>query len=141
MSSQNTALLACLSVFLLTSCTGLVAGPATTSAATVPVPRDSAWVRARRAYTAEVLTLDVNDSVGGHLTGLRYPSASAKVGSVATCRVQVMLNLAPGTDGTQLAWTTRWVAPAELAEKESGLCEQERQSVLARIEQTISPTP
>ena len=142
MRHQRTRIpLAYLSLLLLSACLGLVAGPPAETAATVPVPRDSVWARARRAYQAEGLTVDVADSLQGQLTGLRYPSASAAPGSQATCRVQVALRLAPAAEGTQLAWTSRWVAPEKLAERHPALCEEERGAVLTRIQQTIVPTP
>jgi hypothetical protein len=133
--------LAYLGPLLLSACLGLAAGPPAETSATVPVPRDSVWARARRAYQAEGLTVDVADSLHGQLTGLRYPSASARPGSQETCRVQVALRLAPAAQGTQLAWTSRWAAPEKLAQRNSALCEEERTAVLTRIQQTITPTP
>lgn len=126
---------------LLSSCTGLYAGPSVQSSASVAVPRDSAWVRARRGFSAEVMTLDVVDSVGGTLTGRRFPKSSAPEGALETCQILVRLNLAPASDGTGLNWDSRWVAPEALATTKSEMCENERVAVLGRIQQTIAPTP
>ncbi|MGH7702905.1 MAG: hypothetical protein ACREMO_07405 [Gemmatimonadales bacterium] len=103
------------------------------------MPRDSAWARARRGFAAEVLTLDVVDSVHGTLTGRRYPRGSAVEGSLETCEVMVHLNLAPASEGTSLAWDTRWVAPKPLAAAKPAFCDNERLAVLSRIEKTIVP--
>jgi hypothetical protein len=127
-------------VLLLPACAGLVAGPAVESASTVAVPRDSAWARARRAFTAEGLTTDVVDSLRGNLTGLRYPKATAPVTAVEACRIQVNLAMSPEESGTELSWNTRWVAPETLAQTPAK-CDEERVAVLSRIESTIAPTP
>ena len=129
----------CLGLFL-PACSGLVAGPAVQSAATVPVPRDSAWARARRAFTAEVLSTDVVDSLSGKLTGLRYPRPAAPAAAVENCRVQVKLALSPEASGTALSWDTRWIAPEALAQNPAK-CEEERVAVLSRIQSTIAPPP
>lgn len=82
-----------------------------------PVSRDSAWVRAKRALTAEVFTLDAQDSLRGRLTAMRYPSATAKAGTSSACRV----GLAPAIEGAQeRAW-------------------QERQETLDRILLVVAP--
>lgn len=125
---------------LLPACTGLVAGPAVRTASTVPVPRDSAWARARRAFTAEVLTTDVVDSLSGKLTGLRYPRPTAPATALEICRVQVMLEMNPEAAGTALTWDTRWIAPEALAQ-DPAKCDEERLAVLSRIQLTIAPTP
>lgn len=125
---------------LLPACTGLVAGPAVRTASTVPVPRDSAWARARRAFTAEVLSTDVVDSLSGKLTGLRYPKPTAPTTALENCRVQVMLAMMPEASGTAITWDTRWIAPEALAQNPTK-CDEERVAVLSRIEQTIAPPP
>ncbi len=124
---------------LLSSCTGLQAGPAVTNSATVPVSRDSAWVRARRGFSAEVMTLDRVDSIGGVITGRRYPKSSDPQTSVVQCQIMVALNVAPSGDGTATSWDTRWVAPMEMASSKPDMCEKEREAVVTRIQQTISP--
>src|ERR687890_149728 len=85
--------LPCVAVLLLAACTGLTAGPEVSAVTPVPVSKDSAWVRTKRALTAEVFTLDVQDSLGGRITAMRYPSATAKAGTAASCRVQLSLGL------------------------------------------------
>src|SRR5882724_1366413 len=105
----------CLLPLLLAACTGLSAGPEVSSVAPVPASRDSAWVRAKRALTAETFTLDVQDSVGGRFTAMRYPSASAKVGTTAACRVQLALAIQGGAEQPELASTSRWIAPEAMA--------------------------
>lgn len=122
------------------ACTGLQAGPSVQTTASVAVPRDSAWVRARRGFAAEVMTLDMVDSVGGVLTGRRYPKTSDPETSVVQCQIMVKLNLAPSGEGTGTSWDSRWVAPMEMATGKPEMCEKERVAVLDRIQQTIAPT-
>jgi hypothetical protein len=96
-------------------------------------------VRAKRALAAEVFTLDVQDSVGGRLAATRYPSASAKLGTTAACRVHLALALDGDASRTQLAATSRWIAPERTTETNGSVCEGERQATLERIQQVISP--
>jgi hypothetical protein len=124
---------------LLAGCTGLAAGPEQSTTAPVPVSRDSAYVRAKRAAQAEGFTLDVQDSLGGRLTGLRYPSANARMGTAAVCRVQLALALHGGPESTDVAWNSRWIAPAAMAETRSETCETDRTETLARIRDVIAP--
>src|SRR5437899_444315 len=121
----------CLLSLVLAACTGLSAGPEVSSVTPVPASRDSAWVRAKRALTAEVFTLDVQDSVGGRLTAMRYPSANAKLGTPAACRVQLALAIQGEADRPEVASTSRWIAPEAMAG--SGACEKDRQETLDRI--------
>ena len=125
----------------LASCTGLQAGPVVTTSGTITASRDSAWVRARRGFSAEVMTLDMVDSVGGVLTGRRYPKSSDPETSVVQCQIVVKLKLAPSGEGTDTGWDSRWVAPMELATNKPEMCDRERETVVARIQQTIQPTP
>ena len=129
----------CLLPLLLAACTGLSAGPEVSSVAPVPASRDSAWVRAKRALTAETFTLDVQDSLGGHLTAMRYPSATAKMDTPAACRVQLALAIQGTPDGAQLASSSRWIAPAEMAQSKPDVCEKDRQETLARIQEVVVP--
>jgi hypothetical protein len=131
-------LLSPLSVALaLAGCTGLAAGPEVSTTTPAPVSRDSAYVRAKRGVQAEGFTLDVQDSLGGRITGLRYPSSNARVGTAAACRVQLALALHGGADRTDIGWTSRWIAPVAMAS--DTLCETDRTETLARIEQVITP--
>ncbi|HEX3236280.1 MAG TPA: hypothetical protein VHR41_18970 [Gemmatimonadales bacterium] len=123
----------------LAGCTGLAAGPEVSTTSPAPVSRDSAYVRAKRAAQAEGFTLDVQDSLRGRLSGLRYPSANARVGTAAACRVQLALALQGGPDRTDIGWKSRWIAPTEMASTKSGVCETDRTETLARIEQVITP--
>jgi hypothetical protein len=123
----------------LTSCTGLVAGPEVKASTPVPASRDSAYARTRRALQAESFTLDVVDSSGGHLTGTRYPSGDAKLGTASQCRVAVALEV-QGTGGqAAVASSSRWIAPGAMADKATTLCEQERSDVLDRMAQVLVP--
>jgi hypothetical protein len=128
----------CLLSLALAAC-GLTAGPEVSTVTPVPASRDSAWVRAKRALTAEVFTLDVQDSVGGRLTAMRYPSASAKVGTPAACRVQLAMAIQGEGDRPALASTSRWIAPEAMAG--SGACEKDRQETLDRILAVVVPQP
>jgi hypothetical protein len=131
----------CLGLALLAACTGLAAGPEVSAVTPVPASRDSAWVRAKRALTAEVFTVDVQDSVGGRITAMRYPSSSAKVGTAAACRVQLALALDGSSGGTQVASTSRWIAPEVTSDSNAGVCEKERQETLDRILVVVAPAP
>lgn len=125
----------------LTGCTGLVAGPETRAATPVPVSRDSAWVRTRRAATAEAVTIDVVDSAGGRIVGTRYSDPKATVGSAASCRLRLTLQIQGDARQAELGTTSRWLAPEQMGDKASKVCEKERTDVLDRIAQTVSPPP
>jgi hypothetical protein len=129
----------CLLLLLLAACTGLSAGPEVSAVTPVPASRDSAWVRAKRALTAESFTLDVQDSVGGRITAMRYPSATAKVGTQAACRVHVAMAVNGGAEGSELASSSQWVAPVAMATGKPELCEQDRQETLDRILLVVAP--
>ncbi len=96
-------------------------------------------MRAKRAVQAEGFTLDVQDSLAGRLTGLRYPSSTAKMGTAAACRVQLALALHGGPERTDIGWTSRWIAPVAMATTPNKVCETDRTETLARIEQVITP--
>ena len=130
----------CLLPILLAACTGLAAGPEVSAVTPVPTSRDSAWVRAKRALTAEVFTLDVQDSVAGRITAMRYPSSSAKVGTVAACRVQLALTFEGSRDSASVASASRWIAPEAMADRPD-LCEQDRRETLDRILLVVAPAP
>lgn len=139
MSARSRRDVLLLSLLLLPACTGLAAGPAVQSSATVPVARDSAWARARRGFSAEVLTIDLVDSIGGTLVGRRYPKSSALETAPEQCQVMVHLSFAPAGDATGLTWDSRWVAPKEMAASKPEFCERERAQLVERIQQTIEP--
>jgi hypothetical protein len=120
-------------------CTGLSAGPEVSTTTPVPVSRDSAYVRAKRAVQAEGFTLDVQDSLGGRLAGLRYPSSTAQMGTAAACRVQLTLALQGGPERTEVGWTSRWIAPVAMAKTTNDVCETDRTETLDRIQQVIVP--
>ena len=123
----------------LTGCTGLVAGPEVKGSTPVPASRDSAYARTRRALQAESFTMDVVDSSLGHLTGTRYPSADAKLGTSAKCRVAVALEVRGGEQQAQVASTSRWIAPDAMMDKAPQVCEEERMDVLARMDEVLVP--
>lgn len=129
----------CLLPLLLAACTGLSAGPEVSAVTPVPVSRDSAWVRAKRALTAESFTLDVQDSVGGRITAMRYPSATAKIGTQAACRVHLALAVTGAAEGSQVASSSQWVAPESMATGKPELCEQDRHETLDRILLVVVP--
>jgi hypothetical protein len=81
----------------------------------------------------------VVDSLGGHVTGTRYPSANAKVGTAQSCRVVLALDVRGGADTAQLATTSRWLAPLPMADSATKVCEKERVEVLDRIQLTVVP--
>jgi hypothetical protein len=122
-------------------CTGLAAGPQASAQTPVPVSRDSAWVRARRALTTEAFTVDVVDSTGGGLIGTRYPSANAKQGTQPACRMTLALGIRGNAQQAEFSSTSRWVASEKMADKAPEVCERERTQVLDRIASTIAPPP
>jgi hypothetical protein len=123
------------------ACTGLVAGPETSSVTPVPASRDSAYVRARRALQGEAFTLDLVDSTGGQLTGTRWPSSSGQQGTQAACHVTVALKIQGDQTHSEVATTSRWVAPGGMADKAPKVCERERSEVLERTAQVLVPPP
>lgn len=123
------------------ACTGLVAGPESSSVTPVPASRDSAYVRARRALQGESFTMDVVDSAGGRLTGTRYPSSNAQMGSAAACRVALQLQINGDARQAEVASTSRWLAPGRMNDKAPKVCEQERIAVLERANQVLVPPP
>ena len=134
-----TALLAAQICFA--GCAGLVAGPEVKASTPVPASRDSAYARTRRALQAESFTMDVVDSSRGHLTGIRYPSADAKLGTSAKCRVAVALDVRGSEQQAEVASTSRWIAPDAMTDKASQVCEQERTDVLQRMAEVLVPAP
>ena len=124
-----------------TGCTGLAAGPEASAQTPVPVSRDSAWVRARRALTTEAFTVDVVDSTGGRLIGTRYASANAKLGTQPACRMTLALGIRGDAQQSELSSTSRWVASEKMADKAPEVCERERTQVLERIASTVAPPP
>jgi hypothetical protein len=133
--------LSCFALVLLAACTGLAAGPEVSAVTPVPASRDSAWVRAKRALTAEVFTLDVQDSLNGRITAMRYPSANYKVGTPQACRVGLALAIAGTGDEAKVSSTSRWLAPEMSSETNAKVCEQERQETLDRILAVVAPPP
>src|SRR5437867_213469 len=123
------------------ACSGLVAGPEASTLTPVPASRDSAYVRARRALQGESFTLDVVDSSGGRLTGTRYPSSSAVLGSAAACRVRVALQIKGDARQAEVASTSQWVAPGRMSDKAPKICEQERSQVVERTAAVLVPPP
>jgi hypothetical protein len=140
---RTSAVLVAGGVLLLGSgaCTGLVAGPESSSVTPVPAPRDSAYARARRALQGESFTLDVVDSAGGRLTGTRWPSASAQQGTSTACHVMLALEIRGDATRSEVASTSRWVAPGSMSDKAPTVCEQERTEVLERTNQVLVPPP
>jgi hypothetical protein len=125
----------------LLSCTGLVAGPEVKASTPVPSSRDSAYARTRRALQAKSFTMDVVDSSRGHLTGTRHPSADAKLGTSAKCRLAVTLDVRGSEQQAEVASTSRWIAPDAMMDKVSQVCEQERTDVLQRMAEVLVPAP
>ncbi len=138
LSRSHTYLLLLLS-FSAGACSGLVAGPESSSVTPVPASRDSAYVRSRRALQGEAFTLDVVDSAGGRLTGTRWPSASAQQGTSAACHVMVALQIQGNRNSSEVTSTSRWVAPGGMSDKASTVCEKERSEVLDRTAQVLAP--
>jgi len=129
----------CLVSLLLAACTGLSAGPEVSAVTPVPASRDSAWVRAKRALAAESFTLDVQDSVGGRITAMRYPSATAKVGTQAACRVHLAVAVTGAAESAELTSSSQWVAPAVMTSEKPDLCERDRRETLDRIQLVVAP--
>ena len=83
--------------------------------------------------------MDVVDSTHGHLTGTRYPSSNAQMGTAARCRVVLAMDVSGGADAGEVNTTTRWVAPEQMADKAPQVCEQERHDVVQRLTETLVP--
>jgi hypothetical protein len=139
MRHRLASVLAASSIGLLAGCTQLVAGPEVAGTTPVAASRDSTWARARRGLSSETFTMDVVDSSGGHLTGTRYPSSSAKLGTPDICRVVLAMDISGDSREAVVATRTRWVAPRQMAEKDSSMCEENRQEVLDRLNQSLAP--
>jgi hypothetical protein len=121
------------------ACTGLLAGPETASVTAVPASRDSAFVRARRALQGESFTLDHVDSTAGRISGTRWPSASAPQGTAPACHVALALQISGDATHSEVAATSRWIAPSSMSEKAPTVCERERSQVLERADQVLVP--
>lgn len=121
------------------ACTGLVAGPESSSVTPIPASRDSAYARARRALQGESFTMDLIDSTRGVLIGTRWPSASAQQGTRAACHVTVALQIQGNNSSSEVASTSRWVAPGGMSDKAPTVCEEERKQVLERTAQVLVP--
>ena len=140
MRHRSSLLLAVLGTMALTGgCGRLVAGPEVAATTPVPASRDSAYARARRGLTAESFTMDKVDSSHGHLTGTRYPSSTAKLGTRGICRVVLAMDVTGGGDSSEVTTRTRWVAPGAMEDQAPEVCDQERKEVLERIDQTLVP--
>jgi hypothetical protein len=140
MQRSPSILLACVVLASMSGgCTGLIAGPEVASSASIPVSRDSAYVRARRGLSGETFSMDVVDSSRGHLTGTRYPSRNAQLGTSASCRVVLAMDVAGDAAESTVSTTSRWVAPDDMSDKAPQVCERERQQVLERVSQTLTP--
>ena len=123
----------------IVDCTGLVAGPESSSVTPVPASRDSAYVRAKRALQGENFTMDVVDSTGGRLVGTRWPSSSAQQGSSAACHLKVAVQIQGDATRSNVASTSRWISPGGMSDKAPKVCEQERTQVLERTVAVIVP--
>ena len=132
---------ACLLSWALAACTGLSAGPEVNTVLPVAASRDSAWVRAKRALAGETFTLDVQDSLGGRITAMRYPSATAKVGTPAACRVHLAMVVSGAASASKVTTASQWVAPERMAVDQPQLCEQDRRETMDRIQLVVAPTP
>jgi hypothetical protein len=126
---------------MIASCSGLQAGPDTSSVTPVPASRDSAFVRARRALQGESFTLDLVDSTGGRLSGTRWPGSNARLGTSTACHVGVAMTIRGDANTSEVASTSRWIAPSSMSEKAPKVCEQERSQVLDRTNQVLVPPP
>ena len=139
MRHRSLLLLTLLGTAASTGCGRLVAGPEVAATTPVPASRDSAYARARRGLSAEAFTMDKVDSSQGHLTGTRYPSSSAKLGTQAICRVVLAMDVTGSGEASEVTTRTRWVAPGAMEDKAPEVCDQERKEVLERIDQTLVP--
>lgn len=121
------------------ACTGLIAGPESSTVTPIPASRDSAYARARRALQGESFTMDLVDSTRGLLTGTRWPSASAQQGTRAACHLMVALQIQGDNSSSEVAATSRWVAPGGMSDKAPEVCEEERKDVLDRTALVLVP--
>ena len=118
----------------LSACTGLMAGPAVSTASVIPAGRDSTWVRARRAMAADFFTLDVADSVAGVMSGVRHPRPGVLAMDPYACRLHVTYAMAPGADSTPVEVRTQWTAPAKQDHTPTVDCVPEMADVIGRMD-------
>ncbi|MEO8635391.1 MAG: hypothetical protein ABI587_08960 [Gemmatimonadales bacterium] len=121
----------------LTACTELMAGPATSTSSVIPAGRDSTWVRARRAMAADFFTLDIADSVGGVMSGVRHPKPGVLAIDPYACRLHVTYALAAGTDSTPVEVRTQWTAPANQDHTPTVDCAPEMADVVSRMDGVV----
>ncbi len=118
----------------LSACTGLMAGPATSSASVIPAGRDSTWVRARRAMAADFFTLDVADSVAGVISGVRHPKPGVLAMDPYACRLHLTYLMAGGADSTPVQVKQQWAAPAKKDGTPTVDCAPEMADVVSRMD-------
>ena len=93
------------------------------------------------ALQGESFTLDLVDSTGGRLSGTRWPGSNAQLGTATACHVNVALKIRGDATSSEVASTSRWIAPSSMSEKAPKVCEQERSQVLDRTNQVLVPSP
>lgn len=128
---------ALLALLPLAACTGLVAGPASTSSIVVPAASDSVWNRGRRALAADFFTIEYADSVHGRIYGVRHPKAGVMAQDPYACRVHVKWSLLPAGDSTAVEAITQWTAPQNTGGKPSVACDTEVADVMDRMNATL----
>lgn len=122
---------------LVSSCTGLMAGPAQQSSSIAPVGRDSAWVRARRAMASEVFSVEMQDSVRGVLYGVRHPRPGTLAADIFACRLHVTYSLQGDGTETTVERQTQYTVPRGANGRPTVGCDEDLAEVVGRMDTTI----
>ncbi len=122
---------------LLPACTGLMAGPASQASTVVPVGKDSVWVRAKRAMTAEVFSFETQDSVNGLLYGVRHPKPGTLEADPLSCRLHVTYRVSGSAGESRVATETLYTVPRGKDGQPTAQCDGELADALSRMSATI----
>ncbi len=60
---------------------------------------------------------------------------------LSRCSANVALKIRGDATSSEVASTSRWIAPSRMSEKAPKVCEQERSQVLDRTNQVLVPSP
>lgn len=122
---------------LLPACTGLMAGPTSQASTVVPVGKDSAWVRAKRAMTAEVFSFETQDSANGLLYGVRHPKPGTLEADPLSCRLHVTYRVSGSGGESTVASEALYAVPRGKDGQPTAKCDGEMADALERMAGTI----
>ncbi|MBK6423515.1 MAG: hypothetical protein IPF77_15105 [Gemmatimonadetes bacterium] len=122
---------------LLPACTGLMAGPSAQASSVAPVGKDSAWVRAKRAMTAEVFSFEVQDSINGLIYGVRHPKPGTLEADPLSCRLHVTYRVSGSAGESTVASEALYAVPKGKDGQPTAKCDGEMADALQRMASTI----